>query len=152
MVLSEAFVLLRRFLLLFIPINKITAEQKLRFLSKTGVRNGKYRNPEDSGRNMQPSRQLSAVYVVSYRRSTSSVIVDVVHAFVSVPALRQERISLRCDGRDWRATHSHSGRVTCVLGCSPPKIIFSNGPKIIFSEWSNLQYLVWIWYPESLVQ
>ena len=49
------FVLLRRFLLLFIPKNKITAERKLRFLSKTGVRNGKYRNPEDSGRNMQPS-------------------------------------------------------------------------------------------------
>ena len=50
----EDFVLLRRFLLLFIPKNKITAERKLRFLSKTGVRNGKYRNPEDSGRNMQP--------------------------------------------------------------------------------------------------
>jgi len=53
----EAFVLLRRFLLLFIPKNKITAERKLRFLSKTGVRNGKYRNPEDSGRNMQPSKR-----------------------------------------------------------------------------------------------
>jgi len=51
-----AFVLLQRFLLLFIPKNKITAEQKLRFLSKTGVRNGKYRNPEDSGRNMQPNK------------------------------------------------------------------------------------------------
>jgi len=49
------FVLLRRFLLLFIPIYKITAERKSRFLSKTGVRKGKYRNPEDSGRNMQPS-------------------------------------------------------------------------------------------------
>jgi len=36
-------------------------------------------------------------------------------------------------------------------GCSPKNVIFSNGPKII-SEWSNLQYLVWIWYPESLVQ
>ena len=47
-------VLLRRFLLLFIPKNKVTAERKLRFLSKTGDRNGKYRNPEDSGRNRQP--------------------------------------------------------------------------------------------------
>ena len=36
-------------------------------------------------------------------------------------------------------------------GSSPKNVIFSNGPKII-SEWSNLQYLVWIWYPENLVQ
>ena len=54
----EDFVLLQRFLLLFIPKNKVTAEQKLRFLSKTGVWNGKYRNPEDSGRNMQPRKIL----------------------------------------------------------------------------------------------
>ena len=62
---SMAFVLLRRFLLLFIPKNKITAEQTLRFLSKTGVRNGKYRNPEDSGRNMQPSH-VSTILSLSY--------------------------------------------------------------------------------------
>ena len=53
-------VLLRRFLLLFIPKNKVTAERKLRFLSKTGDRNGKYRNPEDSGRNRQPSFPIPA--------------------------------------------------------------------------------------------
>ena len=35
------------------------SERKLRFLWETGDRNGKYRNPEDSGRNMQPSKQVS---------------------------------------------------------------------------------------------
>jgi hypothetical protein len=38
----------------FIQKNKVTVEQKSRFLCKTGDRNGKCRNPEDSGRNMQP--------------------------------------------------------------------------------------------------
>jgi len=41
-------------LLLFVPKNKVTAERKLRFLWEKGDRNGKYRNPEDSCRNMQP--------------------------------------------------------------------------------------------------
>ena len=61
---SDFFVLLRRFLLLFVPKNKVTAERKLRFLSKTGDRNGKYRNPEDSGRNMQPSLDARGGMVV----------------------------------------------------------------------------------------
>jgi len=83
MVSSEAFVLLRRFLLLFIPINKITAEQKLRFLSKTGVRNEKKRNPEDSGRNMQPRcRQNSLrahLLVGRYGGGNEVVPADVLH-------------------------------------------------------------------------
>ena len=37
----------------------------MRFLSKTGDRNGKYRNPEDSGRNWQPRvRRLICVEFV----------------------------------------------------------------------------------------
>ena len=37
----------------FIPKNKVTVEQKSRFLCKTGDRNGKCRNPEDSGRKQE---------------------------------------------------------------------------------------------------
>ena len=52
----KAFILLQRLYSFFFQKLKVTAEPILRFLWKTGNRNGKYRNPEYSGRNMQPRR------------------------------------------------------------------------------------------------
>ena len=60
---------------------------KIGFLSKTGVRNGKYRNPEDSGRNMQPNKtkkkpwHWDEVHQKAFDNVKATVVKDVTLAY-----------------------------------------------------------------------